>query len=71
MSLSLSLINRSLSREANQRGRGFRFEQWWMREEECGSVILNSWSLSNFDGSATSFMSGLTNCAKDLVDWIR
>ena len=47
----------------------FRFEPWWMKEEECVEVICNAWQSFCFDGSVQSIKKGLRRCASELHMW--
>ncbi|PON68057.1 hypothetical protein PanWU01x14_098610 [Parasponia andersonii] len=65
----LSLNRPASLRRGGTHAQGFRFEPWWTREEECGSVTVESWLQTIFTGSASSFMASLRNCAKNLEVW--
>ncbi|PON92343.1 hypothetical protein TorRG33x02_118480 [Trema orientale] len=48
------------------KGRGFRFETWWINDAECIDIVSGAWANNSFDGSINSFLMGLDGCTRDL-----
>lgn len=47
----------------------FRYEPWWMKDNDCESVIRQAWASNSFNSSPSSLMSGLSACASSLREW--
>ena len=52
--------------------RQFRFEPFWLKEEDCTDVVKEAWSKVNhvhFDNATRHLRSSLTTCGAALRSW--
>ncbi|TXG61366.1 hypothetical protein EZV62_012729 [Acer yangbiense] len=59
------------SRQLKSRYSGFRFEPFWLKEEDIGRVVMDFWKGKSLLNSTQEFLCKLNQCATSLVGWSR
>ncbi|KAI5352870.1 hypothetical protein L3X38_005762 [Prunus dulcis] len=51
--------------------RPFKFEAYWVADQECGEVIHRSWNMNNWRGIVTCWSKKQRRCRYELRKWSR
>ncbi|TXG53848.1 hypothetical protein EZV62_019104 [Acer yangbiense] len=71
-SINQSSLFRNLqmtSQHTKSRFSSFRFETYWLKEEDIGRVIMEAWKEKGPSNSAQDFICKLNQCASRLIGW--
>ncbi|KAM7518224.1 hypothetical protein LguiB_017186 [Lonicera macranthoides] len=54
-----------------RRGNGFKFEEYWVRHEDCRNTVLQAWAAAGDVSSMDQCTSNIFKCGRALMRWSR
>ncbi|GLT46072.1 hypothetical protein SLA2020_198580 [Shorea laevis] len=62
-------VQRQKQRFGRKRGRQFRFENYWLNEEECETIVRDAWNQGAGASQMDIVLDKITKCGVMLQDW--